>query len=50
MIVGSRSELISDVRVVRDIALIRRGPLPIDGPIRLEEHYLNRGLPFRPIL
>lgn len=50
MMVGTRSELIDDITVTKDIALIRRGPAATDGPIRLEDHYANRGLPFRPLL
>ena len=50
MVVGSQGDLIADVTVTPGIALIKRGPAPIDGSIRLEEHYLNRGLPFRPLL
>jgi predicted O-methyltransferase YrrM len=50
LVAGSRSGLVADVRVTEDIALITRGPAKVEAPMRLEEHYLNRGLPFRPLL
>jgi predicted O-methyltransferase YrrM len=50
MIAGTGEELISKITVLRDSVLVRRGPLDVGSPIRLEDHYLNRQLPFRPLL
>jgi predicted O-methyltransferase YrrM len=50
MIAGTGEELISKMTVLRDSLVVVRGPLAVEGPIRLEDHYRNRGLPFRPLL
>ncbi|MEA2502281.1 MAG: hypothetical protein QOD01_2392, partial [Actinomycetota bacterium] len=50
MIAGTGDELISTMAVLRDSLAIVRGPLAVESPIRLEDHYRNRGLPFRPLL
>jgi predicted O-methyltransferase YrrM len=50
MMVGTRNELIADITITKDIALVRRGTGRVAAPMRLEDHYLNRGLPFRPLL
>jgi predicted O-methyltransferase YrrM len=50
MIKGSSDNLISSITVFRDSVELTRGPLHVDSPIRLEEHYNNRGLRFRPLL
>ena len=50
MMVGTRGELVADIVVSKDIALVRRGTAEARESIRLEDHYVNRGLPFRPLL
>ena len=50
MIVGTSDELISRIVVFQDSVEITRGPLSVDQPVRLEEHYNNRGLQLRPLL
>jgi predicted O-methyltransferase YrrM len=50
MIKGTNDDLISEITVFRRAVELTRGPLHVDAPIRLEEHYSNRGLRFRPLL
>ena len=50
MIAGTSDELISRITVLHDSVEITRGPLRVEQPIRLEEHYNNRGLQLRPLL
>ena len=50
ILLGSRSGLVADLKLTEDIALVTRGPVAVDAPMRLEEHLVNRGLPFRPVL
>ncbi len=50
MVAGTGSDLIAEISVLRDTVTITRGPIEFDRPLRLEEHYCNRGLPFRPLL
>ncbi len=50
MIAGTGDELVSKISVLRDSVVLRRGPLEVESPIRLDDHYLNRQLPFRPLL
>jgi predicted O-methyltransferase YrrM len=50
MMVGTSTDLVADITVTHDIALIKRGAGAAEAPMRLEEHYCNRGLPFRPLL
>jgi predicted O-methyltransferase YrrM len=50
MIAATGEKLISKMTVLRDSLVVVRGPLAVEGPIRLNDHYLNRGLPFRPLL
>ena len=50
MIAVSAEDLVAHVEVFRDTVTVTRGPLAIADPIRLEDHYRNRGLPFRPLL
>ncbi|HEY8763328.1 MAG TPA: class I SAM-dependent methyltransferase [Solirubrobacteraceae bacterium] len=50
MIAGTGEELISKMTVLRDSLVVVRGPLAVEGSIRLADHYRNRGLPFRPLL
>jgi predicted O-methyltransferase YrrM len=50
MIAGTGPDLISRITLLRDTVTVERGPLAIAGPLRLEEHYCNRGLPFRALM
>jgi SAM-dependent methyltransferase len=50
MVAGTGSELIAEINVLRDTVTVTRGPLALDRPLRLADHYCNRGLPFRPLL
>jgi predicted O-methyltransferase YrrM len=50
MVLGSRCALVREVRAFRDTVEIVRGPDPQAEPVRLECCYVNRGLPFRPLL
>lgn len=50
MIAGTGEDLVARLNVLRDTVAITRGPLELDGPLRLEDHYANRGLPFRPLI
>ena len=50
MVAATGADLVSRVTVLRHQALIERGPLAVDGPLRIEDHYCNRGLPYRPLL
>ncbi len=50
MIAGTGPDLVSHIETHRDTVTLTRGPLSVDGAIRLEEHYCNRGLPYRPLL
>jgi predicted O-methyltransferase YrrM len=50
MIKGSSDDLISKITLFRDSVELTRGPLHVDPPIRLEQHYNNRGLQLRPLL
>lgn len=50
MIAGTGPELVSEITVLRDTVAVERGPVTINGRLRLEDHYCNRGLPFRPLL
>jgi predicted O-methyltransferase YrrM len=50
MLAGRDSELISAIEVMRDTVTVRRGPAVVHGPLRLEAHYVNRGLSFRPLI
>ena len=50
MIAGTSDELISRIAVLHDTAEITRGGIRVEQPIRLEEHYNNRGLQLRPLL
>jgi predicted O-methyltransferase YrrM len=50
MIAGTSDGLISRIVVHHDTVEISRGPLRVDEPVRLEEHYNNRGLQLRPLL
>jgi SAM-dependent methyltransferase len=50
MIVGTGPELISNIRVSRNYVEIVRGKADYSPRIRLEDHYQNRGLPFRPLI
>jgi predicted O-methyltransferase YrrM len=50
MILGTGSNLISDVRISHHAVEVVRGPADYAPHIKLEEHYSNRGLPFRPLI
>jgi hypothetical protein len=50
MVAATGPELITGLSVERDTVTVTRGPLELDGPLRLEHHYCNRGLPFRPLM
>jgi predicted O-methyltransferase YrrM len=50
MVAGTGSELIAEIIVLRDTVTVTRGPLALDPPLQLVDHYCNRGLPFRPLL
>ena len=50
MIAGTGEDLVARINVLRDTVAITRGPLELDGPLRLEDHFANRGLPFRPLI
>lgn len=50
MIAGTSPDLIPKMTVVRDWVIVERGPRRVEGALRLEDHYENRGLPFRPLL
>ena len=50
LIVGTGSEIISDIRITHDAVEIVRGSAPYAPNIKLEDHYKNRGLPFRPLI
>jgi predicted O-methyltransferase YrrM len=50
MIAATGPDLVSEITVLRDTVTVERGPLVIDGSLRLEDHYCNRGLTFRPLL
>jgi predicted O-methyltransferase YrrM len=50
MIAGTGYGLISHVDVLHETVTVTRGPLRLDGALRLEDHYRNRQLPFRPLL
>jgi hypothetical protein len=50
MIAGTGDDLVAQINVLRDTVAVTRGPLELDGPLRLEHHYSNRGLPFRALI
>jgi predicted O-methyltransferase YrrM len=50
MVAATGEDLVSRVTVLRDTVTVERGPVELDGTLRLENHYRNRGLPFRPLL
>jgi hypothetical protein len=50
MILGTGSNLISDVRISHHAVEVVRGPADYAPHIKLEEHYSNRGLPYRPLI
>ena len=50
MIAGTGEDLVARINVLRDTVTVTRGPLELDGPLRLEGHYANRGLGFRPLI
>jgi predicted O-methyltransferase YrrM len=50
MIAGTGADLVARINVLRDTVTVTRGPLEFGEPLRLERHYVNRGLPFRPLL
>jgi predicted O-methyltransferase YrrM len=50
MIAGTGDGLISKITVLGDSVTVTRGALEVDSPCRLEDHYCNRQLPFRPLL
>ncbi|MBO0767724.1 MAG: class I SAM-dependent methyltransferase [Solirubrobacterales bacterium] len=47
---STADDLVRRVVVNRQTAIVERGDRPCSGPLRLEDLYRNRGLPFRPIL
>jgi SAM-dependent methyltransferase len=50
MIVGTTPELISNLHISHDCVEVVRGHTHYQPRIRLEDHYQNRGLPFRPLM
>lgn len=51
MILARNSGLVAKVDITQEAAVITRGSgCAATSPVRLEDHYLNRGLPFRPIM
>lgn len=50
MIAGTGYGLVSHVDVLHETVTVTRGPLRLEEPLRLEDHYRNRQLPFRPLL
>jgi SAM-dependent methyltransferase len=50
MLAATGADLVAGVEVMRDTVTVTRGPAGLDRPLRLEHHYANRGLPFRPVL
>jgi hypothetical protein len=50
MVAATGADLVAGINVERDTVTVTRGPLQVDGPLALEHHYCNRGLPFRPLL
>jgi hypothetical protein len=50
LIIGTSPELISDIRVAHDYVEVVRGEAEYAHRIKLEDHYQNRGLPFRPLI
>lgn len=50
MVAATGPELITGLAVERDTVTVTRGPLELAGPLALEQHYCNRGLPFRPLM
>ena len=50
MVAATGPELVTGLKVERDTVTVTRGPLEVAGPLRLEHHYCNRGLPFRPLM
>jgi len=50
MIAATGPGLVSKITVLRDTVTVERGLLTVPGPLCLEDHYCNRGLPFRPLL
>jgi predicted O-methyltransferase YrrM len=50
MTAATSAALVSRIETLRDTVIVERGPLEVEGPLRLEDYYCNRGLPFRPLL
>lgn len=50
MLLGSRRDLVAEIRCLPDTVEVIRGERRHDGAMRLEDVYLNRGLTFRPLL
>jgi predicted O-methyltransferase YrrM len=50
MLAATGPDLVARVDVMRDTVTVTRGPAQLGRPLRLEHHYQNRGLPFRPVL
>jgi predicted O-methyltransferase YrrM len=50
MLAGTRPDVVSEVTIARSLAEVVRGPAALDSPMCLEDLYVNRGLPFRPLL
>jgi predicted O-methyltransferase YrrM len=50
MMLGTSTDIVAEVIARHDSVHIIRGPESLSSPMRLDEHYLNRGLPFRPLM
>jgi predicted O-methyltransferase YrrM len=50
MLAGTSPEIVSEVTISQSLTEVVRGPAKLDGPMRLADLYLNRGLPFRAML
>ena len=47
---GTDPSLVAEIRVRHNYVEIVRGPAAYSSGVRLEDHYLNRGLPYRPLI
>ncbi len=50
MLAGTDRSIVEEITIDRDMVEVVRGERPLATPFRLAQHYLNRGLRFRPIL
>jgi predicted O-methyltransferase YrrM len=50
LVAGTSADLVSNIRVSHNYVEVVRGDAAYSPRIRLEDHYRNRGLPFRPLI